>query len=259
MTVKNPPNDDEHLSDLHSRDVLFFSTPKRMVAVSSPVKVIILNLVKRGPVPLETIVKRTGKANSTITTHIRDLEEAGLIRSHPDPHDLRRRIIVTASNEIGRLTTEGRDIQSYRPEQNDMTKFFTRDDAIFFFRLFLNIFRNEAMSLRINIDPVQRQTGIKIGELLAPMVGDKTIEGVVRNLDDFWQAYDLGRITLHETSPLSIKVRDCFECRSPPITGHKACYFQTVLFTSVFSNHLNYPVSVVETGAMQMDTIDLFS
>lgn len=97
-------NNAEYPLDSPTEDVLFFSTRHKKVAISSPVKVLILNLVKRGPTPLEIVVERSGKAKSTITKHVQDLEEAGLIATHTNPDDNRRRILTLSADEIGRLT-----------------------------------------------------------------------------------------------------------------------------------------------------------
>jgi DNA-binding transcriptional ArsR family regulator len=89
---------------IRAGDVRLFSTAENVVALDSPIKVRILEIAGTGPVAFDRIVEETGKAKSTISVHIRDLEHAGLITSRPDPHDSRRRVIALSSSAIGCLT-----------------------------------------------------------------------------------------------------------------------------------------------------------
>jgi predicted hydrocarbon binding protein len=239
-------NNPEHPPDLPTGDVLFFSTRQKKVAISSPVKVLILDLVKRGPTPLEIVVERSGKAKSTITKHVQDLEEAGLIVTHTNPDDNRRRILTLSADEIGRLTAPESRMRPgiyYIPKLHSS---FNGEEIAQFFRFLLVSFRLKAMAIGINIDPVLKQAGIHIGEVLAPAMADESIEGVVKKIAQFWEIHHLGTVALRSTSPLSIEVRDCFECKDLPVTGHEACPFDNGVITAIFSHHLKSPVTVVE-------------
>ncbi|HPH34595.1 MAG TPA: hypothetical protein PLU94_03780 [Methanoregulaceae archaeon] len=246
MQEGNFLNDNDYLPAPDEGDVLFFSTVKKKVAISSPVKVLILDLVKRGPTPLEIIVERSGKAKSTITKHVQDLEEAGLIVTHTNPDDNRRRILTLSAEEIGRLTAPESCVRPgiyYIPKLHSS---FNGEEIAQFFRFLLVSFRVKAMAIGININPVLKQAGIQIGEVLAPAVEDENIEGVVKKIAQFWKIHHLGTVSLRSTSPLSIEVRDCFECKDLPVTGHEACPFDNGVITAIFSHHLKSPVTVVE-------------
>ncbi|MGV8087767.1 MAG: V4R domain-containing protein [Methanomicrobiales archaeon] len=246
MQEGNFLNDNDYLPAPDEGDVLFFSTVKKKVAISSPVKVLILDLVKRGPTPLEIIVERSGKAKSTITKHIQDLEEAGLIVTHTNPDDNRRRILTISADEIGRLTSAESSIRPgiyYIPKLNST---FSGEDIAQFFRFILVTLRTKAMTIGINIDPVLKQAGIQVGEVLAPALAAETNDGVVKKIAEFWKIHHLGIVTLCSTMPLSIEVKDCFECQDLPVTGHEGCPFDKGVITAIFSYHLKCPVTVVE-------------
>lgn len=235
-------------ADIQGGEVRLFSTRNNVLAIDSPIKVRILELAGSGPVAFDTIVEDTGKAKSTISVHVRDLEQAGLITSEPDPRDSRKRRISLSSSAIGRLTNTDRRAKSpphiHRHGKNMST--FSDDDLVSFFRYCVRVFRSEAMTMGINLDPVLEKTGTEVGTVLAPKVAATTIEDMVRKMDAFWQAHGLGAITLASAEPITLEVRGCFECEDLPVTGHGACAFDIGVLTAIFSRHLGCPVTVVE-------------
>lgn len=234
--------------DIHGGEVRLFSTKDNVVAVDSPVKVQILELVSAGPVPFDRIVEMTGRAKSTVSVHIRDLERSGLVASAPDPVDSRRRFIALSSSAIGRLTNSDRNAKK-SPHIHGIGKAgaeFSDEDIVSFFRYVVRIFRSQAMAMGINLDPVLQKTGAEVGAVLAPKVSGKSVAEVVRKMDAFWQAHGLGTIRHAGTDPLTLEVRGCFECEDLPVTGHGACAFDIGVLTAIFSHHLQCPVTVVE-------------
>lgn len=131
---------------MHAEDVRLFSTKGGVMAVDSPIKVRILELAAEGPVPFDQIVEQTKKAKSTISVHLRDLEQAGLIVSEPDPRDSRKRTIMLSSDAIGRLTNTDRDVKvpahHHGPGKDEP---FSDDDIVSFFRYCVLTFRTQAM------------------------------------------------------------------------------------------------------------------
>jgi predicted hydrocarbon binding protein len=230
------------------RDVRLFSTASSVVAVDSPIKLRILEFIALGPQPFDRIVAETKKAKSTISVHIRDLEQSGLITVHPDPRDTRRRLIGLSSDAIGKLTNADRHarLPAHVHERLAADRPFSDDDIVSFFRFCVQVFRTQAMAMGINLDPVLERTGQDVGTVLAPRVAGRTVDEVVRNMDAFWQAHGLGNISLAGTSPITLEVRGCFECEDLPVTGHGACSFDIGVLTSIFSRHLGCPVSVIE-------------
>jgi uncharacterized protein len=236
------------VSGINAEDIRLFSTADSVVAVDSPIKLKILELAATGPVPFDLIVERTHKAKSTISVHIRDLIRSGLINSHPDPNDSRKRIISLSSDAIGRLTNTDRDVnvEGHLHQGAEGNPPFSNDDIVSFFRYCVQVFRTQAMVLGINIDPVLGRTGGQVGTVLVPLVAGNTVEEVVDKMDAFWQAHGLGTIMQVGSAPLTLEVRGCFECQDLPVTGHGACVFDIGVLTAIFSCHFNCPVRVVE-------------
>lgn len=233
--------------EVQTGEVRLFSTKDTVVALDSPIKIRILELASAGPVPFDTIVEETGRAKSTISVHIRDLERAGLITSYADPHDSRRRLIELLSVAIGRLTNADRNAKvSPHVHKHGKSESFKDEEIVSFFRYVVRVFRSQAMAMGINIDPVLQRTGTEVGSVLAVKCSGRTVEDVICNMDIFWQTHGLGKIVPAGKDPLTIEVRDCFECEDLPLTGHGACAFDTGVLAAVFSHHFKYPVKVVE-------------
>lgn len=231
---------------VEKKDVSLFSTKENVISVQSPVKVQILEMIAAGVISFDEIVSRTKKAKSTISVHLRDLEEAGLIHSSPDPTDYRRRLITLTSSPIGRLTNTDRHVHPREISGSGVNLPFTPGDISSFFRYVVLVFRTEAMLLGINIDPVLERTGAKVGGVLGPLVIDPDIHEMVRKVAEFWSDHHLGSVSLVSLDPITIRVTGCFECEDLPETGHGACAFDTGVLTALFTMYLKKPVTVVE-------------
>lgn len=246
MAKKALHTDASHEDGVEKGDILLFRTRNSIIAVSSPTKVQILTLALNGPVSESEVVTQTGKARSTITKHLHDLENDGLISTSADPHDTRRRIITLISEKIGCLTMSDWNAQPRPAMAPGTAPAMLCNDITSFFRFSMVTFRTQAMMMGLNLDPVMRQTGVQMGAVLAPNLAAKTVEGVVEKIAAFWKNYGLGTVTLAGTAPLSVEVRDCFECADLPVTGHCVCAFDNGALSAIFSHHLKIPVSAIE-------------
>lgn len=227
-------------------EIGLFSTKDSVKAISSPVKKKILDALSERDMSFDEIVDHCGKAKSTISVHIHDLEEAGLISSRPHPDDNRRKVLTLTSTSVGRLTNMDRDA-SLRGEDSNKPAEFTPGDIASFFRWCVRVFRTEAMLLGVNIDPVLERSGWQIGSVLAPMVSDPDLTSMVQKMDAFWREYGLGTIELTCQEPIVLTVEECFECEDLPVTGHGTCSFDTGVLSAIFTRVLNGPVTVTET------------
>lgn len=78
-----------------------YSTANGISAVGSPVKVKILELLSRQEMAFDKLVQNSGRAKSTISIHLKDLAEAGIIDAKPDPEDGRKKIFYLHSLFLG--------------------------------------------------------------------------------------------------------------------------------------------------------------
>ncbi|PWR70790.1 V4R domain-containing protein [Methanospirillum stamsii] len=228
-------------------EILLFSSKNRVMAIESEVKKKILELLQERDYSFDEIVTKCGKAKSTVSVHIRDLINAGLITSRIDPFDNRKKILTISAIPIGSLTNIDRNAPTREERLTESSTLpFTPGDIPSFFRWGVRLFRTEAMALGINVDPVLERTGWEMGTILAHLVYNPDLSGMVKNMSDFWQEHGLGTIILSSTDPVSLTVHGCFECEDLPITGHGTCSFDIGVLSAIFTNYFHSPVQITE-------------
>lgn len=219
-------------------------------AIKSPVRVAILEMLADGEMPFDEIVERTGKAKSTVSVHLRDMVEEGVLGSRPDPADARRKIFFIAAERLGALSAADRipeELARYAADYREKG-----DDPFAFFRLMFRTLRTMLMQTGVNLDPVLFEAGRKVGEAVAPALVAGDTRGFIDNLAKFWNQHHLGRIETGPAAPFEIFVYDCFECVDLPRVGRPACWFDTGILTAIFSAQFGKKMEVTETHCYAM-------
>ncbi|WP_342679286.1 V4R domain-containing protein [Methanofollis sp. UBA420] len=214
-------------------------------AVKSPVRVAILEMLADGEMPFDTIVERTGRAKSTVSVHLRDMVEEGILGERPDPADARRKIFFIAADHLGALSAMDRipeEIARYAVEYNEGD-----GDPFAFYRLMFRTLRTMLMQTGVNLDPVLFEAGRKVGEAVAPALTDQNAGDFLGKVARFWEEHRLGRVEAGPAAPFEVFVYDCFECADLPRIGRPACSFDTGILTAVFSAQFRREMEVTET------------
>jgi hypothetical protein len=108
------------------------------------------------------------------------------------------------------------------------------------------------MDQGVTIDPVLHLAGLRAGESLYHCVEGSTIEGIVQRMGKLWVNNGLGKIELERKNPLTLNIRDCFECIDLPIKGEPACAFESGVLSSIFSSYYAEHMSAIETRCYAM-------
>ncbi|MDN7023688.1 ArsR family transcriptional regulator [Methanoculleus sp. FWC-SCC1] len=223
-----------------------FSTSSGVRAVQSPPHTEILNLLRSRELPFDEIVRLSGKAKSTVSVHLKTMEEEGIVGSKGDPGDSRRKIFFIRSPCVGNLS------QGLALQDEDAGEPVAGGDPFAFYRYMFRTIRVSLLSEGINIDPVLQNAGYRVGQHLYPDIADADIAGLLVNLQKFWTESNLGTIEVESLSPLVIRVYDCFECGDLPELGRPACAFDAGILRAVFSRHFAADCSVEETTCYAM-------
>ena len=227
-----------------------FSSEKGIQAVNSPVKLQILAMLHTKEMAFDDIVAHTGKAKSTVSVHLRDLSEAGLISSRLDPQDARKKLFLLDSTFLGGAHSGGRDqfdIDQYVPGH------IPGDGNIAdFYRLVMSTIRMSLITEGISIEPVLRSAGERVGKAIYHTVADQDCQRLVANLQDFWEKYSLGHLEPAGTDPITLMIYDCFECVDLPVLGRPACAFDSGMLSAIFSGYFGERNIAVETGCYAM-------
>ncbi|RBQ22685.1 hypothetical protein ALNOE001_16510 [Candidatus Methanobinarius endosymbioticus] len=223
--------------------------------IKSPVKLIILSMLKDSEMEFDEIVKNIGKSKSTVSVHLKSLRKDGVISFKFDPDDQRKKIFYINSRFLG-------EIESPEPFEleEQKTKFLldniinkdTNNDQFDFSQLLFHTFRSTLIQEGININPVLYEAGRRIGLALYEELKDEDVDNFFANIKEFWEGYGLGKIEFNLGEKIEITNYDCFECGLLPKTGKPVCYLDGGIIKSVLSSFLKKEVMVTETKCYTM-------
>lgn len=229
-----------------SGQIGLFSTPEGIRTVDSPVRAAILAALRERDHSYEEIVRFIGKAKSTVSVHLRALLREGIIGERGDPADSRRKIFFIRSRHLGDLSAGIESGEIWK------TAGTVPDDPFVFYRFMLRTIRVSLLSRGINIDPVLREAGYRIGAEVSNLVEADNLDQLLGRLGDLWQRYHLGKIEVVYRSPVTIRVYDCFECADLPALGRPACALDAGLLDAIFTRHFAHDQKATEIRCYAM-------
>lgn len=229
---------------IFKNQIKIFGTQTGVNIVESPIKAKILSILEEKESSGKEIVSLTGKSKATISAHLHDLVDMGIIDSKPHPTDGRSKIFFIKSSYIGGLSRENdfkKEINNYISEN-----VVESSDPFEFFRFIFRTIRVALMEEGFNIDPILHNAGIKVGSTFYENLKDPEIKVMVEKIADFWEKNKLGRIKIETLEPLTLRAYDCFECEDLPKVGRSACAFDSGILEALFSAHFSQEVDVEE-------------
>ncbi|OWT32348.1 ArsR family transcriptional regulator [Methanobrevibacter sp. 87.7] len=220
--------------------------------VKSPVKLVILEMLKTTDMEFDEIVANTGRSKSTISVHLKSLREKGVINYKFNPQDNRKKIFYINSKFLG-------EIKPSIPEELDERKadylldniINTGDDFNFSFLLYHTL-RSTLIQEGFNINPILYETGFNIGNALFPKLYDKNLNKFLENIENFWESKGLGKLDIDIGDIIIATVVNCFECGLLPKTGKPSCYLDSGIFEALFTSYFNTDIDVTEIQCYAM-------
>lgn len=234
----------------HSPFIGLYSSSEGIRAIDSPVKVKILEMLARQEMAFDQLVETSGRAKSTVSVHLKDLADDGIVGARADPADGRKKIFYLNSLFLAGADSEVRgnfDLDQYIPREIPC-----EGNPGAMFRFILSTIRLTLMNQGILIDPVLSLAGQKAGEGLYPCVEASGVNGMVQNIGRIWKKNGLGSIELERLDPLTLRITDCFECIDLPISGKPLCAFESGVLTSLFSMSCELQMKTIETHCYAM-------
>lgn len=234
----------------HPPYIGLYSSSEGIRAIESPVKVKILEMLARQEMAFDQLVETSGRAKSTVSIHLKDLADDGIVGARADPADGRKKIFYLNSVFLAGADSSERgsfDIDQFIPREIPC-----EGDPGAVFRFILSTIRLTLMNHGILIDPVLSLAGRKAGESLYSCVDASGVTGMVQNIGRVWKKNRLGSIELERLDPLTLRITDCFECRDLPISGKPVCAFESGVLTSLFSTFYELQMKTIETHCYAM-------
>jgi len=225
------------------RTTAIFSTDSGMVALDSPVKLKILELLSNGAKSFDELVGKSRKAKSTISVHLHDLEELNLIEEKTYPNDKRKKYFVL--NALYLAYSEPPLRSQYNEHLNDIVASVLGGNS-----LKENLFHSLRYGMEaygIDPKPILKKMGNDMGLKIGMGFKSDDCEGVLDELTFFWKYHELGDMTFIEDSELEILVDNCHHCCKMPNVGKTLCSLDEGIMEGIFSSRLEQDYSVNET------------
>ncbi|MBR0471555.1 MAG: ArsR family transcriptional regulator [Methanosphaera sp.] len=192
------------INNFNNTTTKIYSTSKGIKVVDSPIKIQILNLLE-GQVSEADIVSETGKSKSTISVHLKNLIDEGIISFKSHPRDRRSKLFYILADYIGEIYPD-KIIYKY-PEID--TQINNKE------QLFTEVFRQYKSILLIHglqLEPLEIETGKNVGKALFSTLEFETFDELIDAITTKFEDLELGQIKLSSDNPLILKNYNCKEC-----------------------------------------------
>jgi len=220
----------------------FFYNEKGLIAIDSPVKLQILNLLREEPRSFDEIVKYTAKAKSTISVHLNNLRSCELVEESFNPKDRRRKIYSLTSRYMG--CSQEPFIEHYRKllekapaNGNDRFRFA----EILFHAL---CFGFEAYG--IDNAPVVKTIGNDLGRSISSIFESETPDELLKEIAGFAEFHGKCRVSVL-ADPTALQIEDSFKASSMPVIGKPFCSLTEGIIEGILKGKLEKDYRVTET------------
>ena len=225
------------INKFNNTKIKIFSTTKGIKIVDSPVKIQILNLLD-GQVSEADIVSKTGKSKSTISVHLKNLIDEGIISFKSHPLDRRSKLFYIFADYIGeiypdKIIYKSPDIES---DLNNHEQLYTE------------LFRQYKSILLVNglqLEPLEVETGKKIGKEIYKSFEFDTYEELLNLIIEKFEELKFGRIKISSDKPLILKNNNCHECKKLQY-NMPICNITKGILKGIFEEYYEKSISVEE-------------
>ncbi len=205
--------------------------------MDSPIKIQILNMLE-GQVSEADIVNKTGKSKSTISVHLKNLIDEGIISFKSHPLDRRSKLFYILADYIGEIypekiiyKTPGIESEMENQEQ-----------------LYLELFRQYKSILLVHglqLEPLEVETGKNIGKSIYKSLKHNSYEEFIDSISDKFKDLNLGILKVSSEKPLILKNNNCHECRGLQY-NMPMCNITKGILKGIFEEYYEKTVSVEE-------------
>ena len=220
----------------------FFYTEKGLIAVGSPVKLQILDLLRQEPRSFDEIVKSTAKAKSTISVHLNNLRACELVEENFDPEDKRRKIYSLTSCYMG--CSQKPFLEHYQSllekvASNGNNKYYFAKTL--FHALYLGF---EAYG--IDNAPIVKMIGTDIGKHLSSVFESETFEELLLEIAGFLEFHVGCRVSVLLKNNYRLQIEDNFKANSLPVIGKTFCALREGIIEGILREKLGKQCKVSE-------------
>ncbi len=225
------------INNFNNTKIKIFSTTKGIKIVDSPIKIQILNILD-GQISEADIVKQTGKSKSTISVHLKNLIDEGIISFKSHPLDRRSKLFYIIAEYIGeiypdKIIYKSPDIES---ELNTREELYTE-----LFRQYKSIL----LVYGLQLEPLEVETGKNLGKKIYQSFEYDTFSELLDLIIEKFDELEIGNIKISSEKPLIIKNNNCRECKDLQY-NIPLCNITKGILKGIFEEYYEKRVSVEE-------------
>ena len=217
-----------------------YSTTTGLKQISNPVRQKILNELQKREMSLSEIAAFTRKAQSTLSSHLDELTKDGLIASRGDPEDNRRKLFYMTSKPIGGSIVPREDLK----EVVGMTIAGSIGTPSTFLKGVIRSIILGMQAVGLKMDPMLKDIGRMIGTEVSKRMKTDSIEGLIKEIQVFYEEHDLGEVCVYSVNPLSLIIRDEYNCHKIPEAGKTFCLLNEGILGAIFENRTGIALTV---------------
>ncbi len=224
------------------RNMMIYSTENGIVALDSPVKLKILETLRKGVASFDDLVEQSGKAKSTISVHLDDLEKLNLILEKSSPDDKRKKYFFL--NSVCVAYSEMPMMKHYQKNMDTFEISGLNGDS-----LMMHIFQTVRYGMEaygFDPKPIMKRLGRDIGVRLGPEFESDDESGLLQELPEFWRSQKLGDMKVINNNA-AVMVTGCYHCSKMPNVGKTLCSMDEGILEGIFSNKFGIDYTFKET------------
>ncbi len=221
-------------------DTRIFSTDKGVVMIQSRTKNRIIDILKKEESTNAEIREKLDKAKSTLSVHLSDLKDLGIIDEKRDSEDERRKIFYLSSQLLGK--SEPPYDQHYREILDNLKE--CGGEKYEFLKSFFHLIRYGLISFGLDIHPSLKEIGRDAGKSIGKNFSVENKEELFEEMNEFWETTGLGSIKIDDEGHLVIE--ECFDCGDMPDVGETLCSLDEGLIEGIIEESLGKKVTLDE-------------
>jgi predicted hydrocarbon binding protein len=219
--------------------------------IKSPMKYELLDLLRHDEMNFDEIVENTSKSKASVSMHLRDLREEGIVDYKADPTDNRKKIFYLKSDFLGSI-----DSNKIKKAQKDQTEILISDfednDEVDYTTLLTHIFKSLLMEYGMDMSPILQKLGNHIGEYIFNQLYDEDLEIFADNISSYWQKNKLGKLYFKMGAIIKVTCIDCFESRSMQKSGTPICNIEKGMLETLFNKFFKLDLNIEEIQCYAM-------
>jgi len=201
-----------------------------------------LSELQRRDLSLSEIAVLTSKAQSTLSVHLDKMVKEGLIGYRDDPQDNRRKIFYVISRPVGSSVVPREELK--KAVCNTISRSIGTPST--FLKGMIRSIVIGMESIGFNMDPVLKDIGRQMGAEISTRMKSNDVEGLIKEIKDFYMMHELGELVVFSLHPVTLIIRDEYDCSKAPDVGKTLCLLNEGILESIFEERLHMPLRVVE-------------